>query len=169
MDEDFSTGPGRVVMLSGLNKVAISKKLPMVIAGLAALAAAVTGGAAYLNSQSNISSETQHLLTETANSRAEAAKAFFDMSGAQAREMASSAIISSALDRFSAAYAELGPDAEAQLQAIYIDQNPNANGQKEKWDAANNGTAYDAVHAELHPWLRNILRTNDYYDIFLLM
>jgi methyl-accepting chemotaxis protein len=166
-DRDFRKESGRVVMLSGLNKVAISKKLPMVIAGLAAFAAAMTGGAAYISSQSNINSETHHLLTETANSRAEAAKAFFDTSGAQANELASSAIISSALDRFSAAYAQLGPDAEAQLQATYIDQNPNAAGQKEKWDAANNGTAYDAVHAELHPWMRNILRTNDYYDIFL--
>ena len=167
MDGDVSIGPGRVVMLSGLNKVAISKKLPMVIAGLAALAAAMSGGAAYLNSQSNINSETRDMLTQTAISRADAAKAFFDTSGAQAKELASSAIISTALDRFSAAYVQMGPDAEAQLQAIYIDQNPNAAGQKEKWDAANNGTAYDAVHAELHPWLRNILRTNDYYDIFL--
>lgn len=154
-------------MLSGLNKVAIAKKLPMIIAGLAAFAAAMTGGAAYISSHLNTSSETHHLLTDTAISRAEAAKAFFDTSGAQANELASSAIISSALDRFSAAYAQLGPDAEAQLQATYIDQNPNAAGQKEKWDAANNGTAYDAVHAELHPWMRNILRTNDFYDIFL--
>ncbi|GBF56556.1 methyl-accepting chemotaxis protein McpB [Candidatus Phycosocius bacilliformis] len=154
-------------MLSGLNKVAISKKLPMVIAGLAALAAALTGGAAYLNSQSNINSETQAGLAATAQSRAEAAKAFFETSGAQAKELGSSAIISSALDRFSAAYSELGPNAEAVLQATYIDQNPNPLGQKEKWDAANNGTAYDAVHRELHPWLRNILRTNDFYDIFL--
>jgi methyl-accepting chemotaxis protein len=154
-------------MFSGLNKMAISKKLPMVITGLAALAAAMTGGADYISAQAKINTMTQNLLTDTAKSRAEAAKAFFDTSGNQAKELATSAIIASALDRFSAAYAQLGPGAGDQLQATYIDQNPYQTGQKEKWDAANNGTAYDAVHAQLHPRLLNILRANDYYDIFL--
>jgi methyl-accepting chemotaxis protein len=154
-------------MLSVLNNIAISKKLPVIIAGLAAIAAAATGAAAYFSSQDSIISNTEASLTQTALSRADAAKSFFDTSGAQAKELASSAIIGSALDRFSAGYAQLGPNAEAQLQATYIDQNPNATGKKENWDAAGNGTAYDSVHAELHPWLRDILRTNDFYDIFL--
>jgi methyl-accepting chemotaxis protein len=75
--------------------------------------------------------------------------------------------VSGAFDQFSAAFNELGPTAEADLQRLYIDQNPNALGSKDGLDAAQSGSSYDALHARLHPWFRSILKMNDYYDIFL--
>ncbi|GIU67039.1 methyl-accepting chemotaxis protein [Candidatus Phycosocius spiralis] len=153
--------------VSVLNNVALTKKLPMIITGLVALSAIATGAAAFLNSSDHLMTNTEKMLAQTAISRADAAKSFFDLAGAQAKVLAHSATIATDLDRFSNAYAQLGPNAEAQLQATYIDQNPNPIGQKEKWDAAGNGTAYDLVHAKVHPWMRDILHTNDFYDIFL--
>jgi methyl-accepting chemotaxis protein len=155
------------MMAVRMDDVAISRKLPMVIAGLAALAAVGAGGAAYFSSAASIHSQTNATLAATVASRTDAAKSFFSDSEKQLAELAASGNISLALDRFSAAYATLGPDAEARLQGAYIDANPNPAGQKEKLDVAATGTEYDAVHAALHPWLRNILRTNDFYDIFL--
>jgi methyl-accepting chemotaxis protein len=150
-----------------LDNIQISKKLPVMVAGLCALAAIASGGAAYLSASANITSQSEAALQGAVTAKADSMTAYLDGVKAQITELAGSANVIGALDRFGSAYAELGDGAGAQLQATYIEANPNAAGQKEKWDAADNGTTYDAVHASLHPWFRNLLRTNDYYDIFL--
>jgi methyl-accepting chemotaxis protein len=154
-------------MVLRLDNVAIARKLPMVIASLAAFAAIASGGAAYVNSAQNVSARSEGLLASAVQSRADGVKRFLDEVDAQARELATSPHVVEALDQFAAAHATLGPGAEAALQTAYIDANPNPAGQKEKMDAAAGGTAYDAVHARLHPWFRSVLRLNDYYDVFL--
>jgi methyl-accepting chemotaxis protein len=150
-----------------LKNMTISQKLPLIVAGLAALSASVVGGTAYLQSANTLTTSSKSLLSAATASRATAVKDLLAEVENQTKELAGSAHVSNALDRFSASFAELGPDAEAQLQSLYIDQNPNAIGQKEKLDAAASGSTYDINHAALHPWFRSILRLNDYYDIFL--
>jgi methyl-accepting chemotaxis protein len=150
-----------------LDNVTIAKKLPAVVVGLAAFAAIATGAAAYIQASSTLSQTSERLLTGAAKSRAEAIKSLFVEFENQVKELGSSSELSQALDLFSAAYNELGPTAEADLQRLYIDQNPNALGAKEKLDAAQSGSSYDALHARLHPWFRSILKMNDYYDVFL--
>jgi methyl-accepting chemotaxis protein len=150
-----------------LDNIAIAKKLPAVIVGLAALAALATGAATYLQASVTMNKTAERMLVGAAKSRAEAIKSFFGEVESQVKELGSSGELSSALDQFSAAYNELGPTAEADLQRLYIDQNPNALGSKEKLDAAQSGSNYDTLHAKLHPWFRSILKMNDYYDIFL--
>lgn len=154
-------------MQINLSNIAINKKLPATIAALAALAAMITGATAYFAASDAAHKEAEHQLGETAQKKAKEAKHFFEETEKQVTELASSPHISTALDRFSAAYYEMGDNAEAILQNTYIDKNAHPAGQKEKLDAAGDGTNYDAVHAALHPWIRTVLRTNDYYDIFL--
>jgi methyl-accepting chemotaxis protein len=149
------------------NKMTLAQKLPVVIAGLAAAASIIIGGAAYTQASLGSHAQARAQLTKTVAAKSALVTDLFGDTEKQLIEMASSQHISGALDRFSAAYNELGPDAEATLQSLYIDQNPNALGQKEKLNAAASGSNYDATHAALHPWLRTILRDNDYYDIFL--
>jgi methyl-accepting chemotaxis protein len=150
-----------------LENVKIAKKLPAIIVGLATFAAIATGGAADFQAAVATDRATERLLMGAANSRGEAVKSLFGDIENQVIEFGQSSQVSGALDRFSAAYNELGPTAEADLQRLYIDQNPNAAGSKEKLDAAQSGSSYDALHAQLHPWFRSVLRMNDYYDIFL--
>jgi methyl-accepting chemotaxis protein len=150
-----------------LKNMTISQKLPLIVAGLAALSASVVGGTAYLQSASTLTNSSKNLLAAATTSRAKAVTDLLAEVEGQTKELAGSAHVSNALDRFSAAFGELGPEAETTLQNLYIDQNPNAIGQKERLDAAASGSTYDAAHAALHPWFRSILRLNDYYDIFL--
>jgi methyl-accepting chemotaxis protein len=150
-----------------LNKLTISQKLPLIVVGLAALSASVVGGTSYWQSANTLTNSSKELLSAATVSRAKAVTELLAEVEGQTKELASSQQVSTALDRFVTAYGELGPDAEAQLQGLYIDQNPNAIGQKEKFDAAASGSTYDATHAVLHPWFRSILKMNDFYDIFL--
>lgn len=154
-------------MLSKLSNIAISKKLPTTIAAISIVAAVFTGAAAYLAASNTANTQAKHQLQDTAHSKSEAAKSFFSESEKQISELAASPHIANALDRFSSAYYELGPDAETILQKTYIDDNPFPLGEKEKMTQAASATNYDVVHATLHPWMRSILKTNDFYDIFL--
>jgi methyl-accepting chemotaxis protein len=150
-----------------LNNMTISKKLPLIIVGLAALAASAVGGVSYLQSASTLNKSSKSLLAAATASRAKAVTELLTEVESQTKELAGSTKVEGALDQFIAAYDELGPNAEAQLQSLYIDQNANATGQKEKLDAAGSGSTYDQLHAAFHPWFRTVLRLNDYYDIFL--
>jgi methyl-accepting chemotaxis protein len=64
-------------------------------------------------------------------------------------------------------FALLDEDAVA-LQFAYIQDNPNPLGEKHRLDAAADGTTYNALHAKLHPVVRQYLEEFGYYDIFLV-
>jgi methyl-accepting chemotaxis protein len=53
------------------------------------------------------------------------------------------------------------------LQGLYITDNPNPNGEKDKLDRAEDGSMWSQVHATFHPGFRTIQRGGGYYDLFL--
>ena len=72
-----------------------------------------------------------------------------------------------ATEQFGQAWYEIGSDPTAYLQRYYIDENPHPTGSKEELDRADDGSEYSEVHAEFHPYFRELQRRNGYYDIFL--
>jgi methyl-accepting chemotaxis protein len=72
-----------------------------------------------------------------------------------------------ALNQFSNAWVALGTDQMKTLQKLYITDNPNPTGQKEKLDAASDGSAYSNFHKIYHPIFRDLLQRRGYYDIFI--
>lgn len=65
-----------------------------------------------------------------------------------------------------AQFEPLDPDS-IYLQHQYIASNPNPLGEKEKLDAADDGTEYSKLHGKYHPVVRSYLQKFGYYDIFL--
>ncbi len=64
--------------------------------------------------------------------------------------------------------AKLDPTGEA-LQQRYIAQNPHPLGEKHRFDGPSPQLdAYDAAHANFHPYARKLLETFGYYDVFLV-
>ena len=53
------------------------------------------------------------------------------------------------------------------LQYQYISANPHPLGEKEKFEAADDGTEYSKLHKKFHPMVRSYLQKFGYYDIFL--
>ncbi|UUX51188.1 methyl-accepting chemotaxis protein [Nisaea acidiphila] len=68
---------------------------------------------------------------------------------------------------FSASWQDLGGNQLATLQKLYITENPNPTGQKEKLDDAGDGSSYSAMHSKYHPVYRELLQRRGYYDIFI--
>ncbi len=54
------------------------------------------------------------------------------------------------------------------LQYQYISSNTHPVGEKQRLANADDGSLYSAVHAELHPILRNLAEEFGYYDMFLV-
>lgn len=54
------------------------------------------------------------------------------------------------------------------LQQLYIVNNPHPVGEKEKLDAAPDGSAYSQAHAKFHPDLRDFVKDFEFYDLFIV-
>ncbi len=72
------------------------------------------------------------------------------------------------LEAFEAGWNQQGSNVTAKLQKMYIHDNPNPAGQKHRLDVAKGENLYNEAHAQFHPWLRGLLESRGYYDIFLI-
>lgn len=54
------------------------------------------------------------------------------------------------------------------LQELYIAENPNPTGKKDRLDDAGDGSSYSSKHKIYHPIIRSFLERFEYYDIFLI-
>jgi methyl-accepting chemotaxis protein len=72
-----------------------------------------------------------------------------------------------ALADFSTGWDQLAFSQTEKLHQLYINDNPNPAGKKEELDFAPDGSLYSEMHAKHHPFFRHLLRTREYYDIFL--
>ncbi len=54
------------------------------------------------------------------------------------------------------------------LQSLYISENSHPIGEKEKLNAASDGSTYSELHEQYHPIIRSYLEEFGYYDIFLV-
>jgi len=80
---------------------------------------------------------------------------------------ATSLTTKAALEEFSEAWIALGSNQLKTLQQLYITDNPNPTGEKEKLDAAPDGSLYSDAHARYHPDYRRFQQLRGYYDVFI--
>ncbi len=154
-----------------LGAMKLSQKLPVVIAGLAVIAAAVTGTFTYFSASESMMRAAEEKLSALGEARKRALANYMDAIRQDLRFQASNPQIRQALESFTWAWQEMGAETAgkpgARLRKLYIDDNPNPVGEKENLDDAGDGSAYSDVHALYHPWLRTFLRERGYHDIFL--
>lgn len=81
--------------------------------------------------------------------------------------MAGNQITQNAVIEFTSAWQELGGDQQATLQRLYITENPNPAGEKDKYQTANDGSAWSEAHAHYHADFHALQKSRNYYDIFL--
>ncbi len=150
-----------------LTKMSLRKSIPLMTAVLAIVAALVTGMTGYVISRSALDTAAQDKLEALAVARKNALGDYLGSIEQDLRSMASSTLTRDMIQSFKTSYAAFGGNAEAELQKLYITDNPHPTGQKENLDVAGDGSSYSAMHARFHPSVRKFLRERDYYDIFL--
>lgn len=147
--------------------IKISLKLPVVLVALSLLSAVAMGLTGYQSSQSALDTSEKAKLVALAEARKNALSDYLSSIEQDLRTMAANTSTRDMLQSFKMSWKALGKDAEAQLQKLYITENPNPTGQKENLDAAEDDSPYSSIHARFHPSVRNFLRERGYYDIFL--
>ncbi len=152
-----------------LSNLKISQKLPLLIVGLAVLAAAVTGFITVNKARSDLINAAEEKLVALQASRVNALSNYLGSIEQDLSSLSKNAYVRQALLDFMNGWNELGFQGKQEkiLKRLYITDNPNPTGSKEELDYAKDGSVYSKVHAEYHPWFRHFLRQRDYYDIFL--
>lgn len=154
-------------MFSGMR---LSKKIPALVVGAAAIVGIGIGAASYINSVATLDQLTKQRLLAAANAGEEEIRNYLDAIKRQLILVAEQPGTVDAVQEFAGVWQTMsqeGVDLQTELQRAYIEDNPHPTGEKDKLYAASGGTAYDAAHARYHPWFHNLQRDEGYYDVFL--
>ncbi|WP_422036852.1 methyl-accepting chemotaxis protein [Roseibium sp.] len=153
-----------------LSNMRLSKKIPALLVGAAAVVGIGIGVASYFTSVNSIEELTKQRLKAAAEIGSHEIHAYLEAIEHQLVLIAENPGTASAVSDFAGAWQEMagdGTDMEARLQQAYITDNPHPTGEKDKLYQAETGTAYDLVHGKYHPWFHKLQQDEGYYDVFL--
>lgn len=153
-----------------LSHMRLSKKIPALLVGAAAVVGIGIGVASYLTSVNSIEDLTKQRLRAAAEIGSHEIHAYLETIEHQLVLIAENPGTASAVTEFADAWREMaqgGTDMKASLQRAYITDNPHPTGEKDKLYQAEAGTAYDVVHGTYHPWFHKLQQDEGYYDVFL--
>lgn len=154
-------------MKNPLRALRISQTLPIAIVGAALIAAVGVGVTSLQIANTSLSHASEEKLLALTDNRGTQIRGFFGALSAQVKNYAHRATTISAIIDFSRTYQQFGGNASSVLRRSYITDNPNPTGEKHLMDSARTNTPYDVVHAQHHPYFRDIMETGGYYDVFL--
>ena len=148
-------------------KINLAQKLPIVMIGLTALAICASGIISYTHASRALLNEAEEQLSTIAEARQLEFQAWLTSIDIDIRGQSSSPTVLSAVRGFGEAWRALPGDQLAYLQDVYIDQNPNIEGEKHFLDYADDGSAYSQVHKLYHSYFRKLVEKKGYYDVFI--
>ena len=147
--------------------LSLNLKIPTAIVGLSLLVAFGVGLASYVSAAHRISDLAEARLRDAARSRQANLSTYLQTIEHDLKTLAASPGAADALRELTAGYRALGPGRVAALHDAYIHANPHPTGEKQRLDRAPGPETYHSAHARYHPWLRGVVETRGYYDLFL--
>jgi len=150
-----------------LASIRMSMKIPALVVAAAMTTAAVMGVSSFMAARTNSIAMIQQSMVAVATERQKALESYFNAIREDVLLIAGSDMARDAVRSFTASWRELGPNAEASLQRLYIDANPHPTGKKDELADAGDGSTYSRHHARLHPWFHRLQRERGYYDVFV--
>ncbi len=156
--------------MRAFTRMSLSRKIPGLVAAAALISVIAVGLSSYFQAANSLRQGAEEKFTALVEARYGALASYLGAIEEDLTIVAASDMAADALTAYAKGFEELGwsGDAKATLQKLYIDANPNPAGERQKLDAATDGSAYSASHADFHPWLRKLLETRGYYDLFLI-
>ncbi len=145
----------------------IARKIAVIISASVALAVLAVGTINYRDARSALQHEAEERLSAILDSRKSELYHWLKAIEGDMGVQSTNPLVIDALRSFKSAWASMGDDQTRKLQTLYVESNPNPDGQKEALDDARDGSYYSAVHKEYHPYFRSLLRDRGYDDILL--
>ena len=146
----------------------ISMKLPIVIVSLALIALGITAFFAVSSAEHSLEVVQAEKLEAVQESRISNLTNYLGSIQEDVSTLAQNHMVIDAIKDLEDGFAEFGPAKMQVAKRLYIDNNPNAAGEKHKLDYAPDSSTYSEMHKKYHPWFRQVMETRGYYDIFLV-
>ncbi len=145
--------------------IALSRKLPSIIAALCVVASVSIAVVGYLDFRQTVFQDARKNFRILTESRGNSMVAWFENMGRNVASYANDPTVVAALGSFGSSY-DLMIDS-AGLRDAYITNNPNPPGERAQFDQAPESVPYHFQHGRFHPYFRDIAKTSGYYDFFL--
>ena len=159
---------------SKLTTMSLTRRVVTFSLGLSFVAVSLFVGVSFYFANRNIQQATFATLDLVREGQAEALQRYYKEHENNLMSLANAYVTSRSLPEFRSAFRELRGElgsnqaVTVRLKRNYITDNPFPIGEKEKLNAATDGSTWSEVHRRYHPFFRNYLKTNRYYDIFLV-
>jgi len=157
-------------IISHITNLSLAVKIPGLVAIAALLSVVIVTIINYYSTAQTLSDEAINKYVALVEARATALDTYLnsireDLIVTTESDMTEDAILSleEGFDQL-----KVQGSAEAALQKLYIDGNTYPKGEKQKLDAANDGSTYSGAHLRFHPWFRHFVEARGYYDAFLI-
>lgn len=151
-----------------LSDIKSSIKTPIIMVLIAALNVAVVSYIAINQSEDMAAKMTEEKTAAVEEGVLENLESYLGSMKEDLIINADSDYVRQALRSFRVGWEDLkAQDKTAYLHKEYIDDNPNALGEKHLMDFAPDESLYSTIHSKFHPWFRRLLNEREYYDIFI--
>lgn len=150
-----------------VKQMKLGMKLPLVMVGVALLGLCASSGIIYYALQSQVSSESKYEIQYFRDDIASSVTGWVGRMDYITETQAKNPAVITALEEFSAAYAEMEGNPSEILQRTYITENRHPLGSKDLLTTTQDNSAYDLAHQKIHPFLRDVKNSYGLYDLFL--
>ena len=154
--------------MKAIGSLKLAQKLPMLVVGTAVVLAVLMTAVSTLYYRNSVEEETEVFLDLVTSERSNALTRYLENVDATIVTLATMASSARAIAEFEAAWAEIPGDTGAALRKAYIDDNPQATGEKHLMQRAPEENAYNRTHADYHTGFVSVIENLGYYDAFLI-
>lgn len=162
-----TTAPKKFSLIGGFSDMPLKRKLPIVISIASLLAGGIVGALAVTETTNLSRQDKAGTLEEIVSSRSREMTRLFELMGKDLRVLAANPQVLNATENFIAAIGELGENGPSILQDLYINENPNIVGEKQKLFDAQDGSTYSDLHSRYHRYFKAFVENYGFYDVFL--
>jgi len=155
-------------MMSFLNNLKISLKLPAIMVLMGVLSLAVMGAVSYHTAKASLEVEARARLASVVDAKVESFTSWLMGMESDMVIVSGNPAVRRALTDFIGAWTALPGDKTAYLQQSYITDNPHPEGERLALDYAEGRDDYSRAHRRYHPFLRTMAQQKGYADMFLV-
>lgn len=145
----------------------ISRKLPIAAAVLTLLTVGIASLASYMVASHYLSAKSDEKLQAIADGRRNQIEGYLKSTQTDLIRMSNDENTANAFVGMVSVWGLMSGDKTAILQKRYITDNPNPLGEKDALDTAGIDS-YDKAHKKYHNYLREFIKHQGYYDLFLV-
>lgn len=153
-------------MLGALTNLKISQKIPLLVIGSVLILGLALGFASVFQAQSLAQKSNQDKLSGVLSAKKQAISDYLNGVSADVHSLVTNKTVTLAISRFSRGYGKFKDEATAELQRLYIDENPNPD--QRHLFKGDDKSSYTNKHIRNHAWFSDHTLAQGYDDLYLI-